>query len=162
MAEEKKEQSNYEVNFRELKSRIGFSVVLTFFAIKIDVSDGVEVRGACPLPGCSGKRSFTVNFQKQLFNCHTCKRGGDILDFVKAKENLNLKEAAQFIIEKIAPVFLGDKIVPPQLNEQTEDLMDWREAAIASTKLEIALLEQLLEMKHVLLKQLLRDKQNTT
>ncbi len=154
MAEEKK----YEVDFRELKALVSFGDVVKHYSIELDKVSDVESRGACPLPDCNGKRSFTVNFQKNVFKCHSCGCGGDVLDFVQYKNIITLKQAGQYIVDniKIVPVFLEDKIATPQSNEETEDLMDWREAAIASTKLEIALLEQLLEMKHVLLKQLLR------
>jgi DNA primase len=150
MVEEKK----YEIDFGELKSQISFEDVLKFYSIELYKVDKAEPRGACPLPDCNGKRSFTVNFQRNLFKCHACGRGGDILDFVKVKEGLNFKEAGEFLTEKF--IKSNHETV---VNEPSE----WWKTVIESTKLEIDLLEKLLEMKHALLEQLQRiDKQNTT
>ncbi len=89
---------NFAVNFRELKERITIQDVLRHFQVHINEWKNDEGRGSCPLPGCDGKRTFTVNTTKQVFKCHVCKRGGDIIDFVKIKQEFStLKEAGTFL-----------------------------------------------------------------
>lgn len=89
---------NYSVNFRKLKARVTMRDLLRHFEIRLPEWKDNEGRGSCPLPDCTGKRTFTVNTTKQVYRCHACKRGGDIIDFAKIKQGLStLKEAGAFL-----------------------------------------------------------------
>ena len=54
---------------------------------------GKELLCKCPFPDHKdGKPSFSVNIDKNLFQCFGCGRKGSIIDFVKDYDNLSLAE----------------------------------------------------------------------
>ena len=58
-------------------------------------SKGKELLCKCPFPDHKdGKPSFSVNIDKNLFQCFGCARKGSIIDFVKACKENNIKPIA--------------------------------------------------------------------
>ena len=57
---------------------------------------GSSLMGLCPFHS-EKTPSFSVSPQKNLYNCFGCRRGGDGIDFVMAKENLSFIEAVKKI-----------------------------------------------------------------
>jgi hypothetical protein len=49
-------------------------------------SYGDELRGCCPIHKGDNPTSFSVNVEKQLFHCHACGEGGDLLDLCEVVE----------------------------------------------------------------------------
>jgi len=58
-------------------------------------------RSPCPLPGCGHNDCFSVNSEKQFFNCFSCGRGGTVIDFEMLRAGLSEPlEAAKEIARK--------------------------------------------------------------
>src|ERR1700687_3949790 len=62
-----------------------------------------EFVGLCPLPLHRDTRpSFYVNVRKNLFYCHGCQRGGDLIRFVELSEHLSFRESLACLKQDIA------------------------------------------------------------
>jgi len=66
------------------------------------ISDGPEFVGLCPLHE-ETHASFYVNAQKNLFYCHGCTRGGDLIRFVELSRHLSFRESVAYLVEELAP-----------------------------------------------------------
>jgi DNA primase len=66
------------------------------------VSTGPEFVGLCPLHD-ETHPSFYVNAQKNLFYCHGCGRGGDLIRFVELSRHLSFRQSVAYLTEKLAP-----------------------------------------------------------
>jgi DNA primase len=60
-----------------------------------------EFVGLCPLHPDT-RPSFYVNARKNLFYCHGCHRGGDLIRFVELSENLSFRESLACLKQDIA------------------------------------------------------------
>src|SRR4051794_31017847 len=79
------------VDFKELRARARIADVLSAYQVELKVK-GERATGFCPLPGHQGERkssSFSVHLTKNLFNCFSCKRGGNAIDLVVLLEGLD-------------------------------------------------------------------------
>ncbi len=67
-------------------------------------SRGPEVAGLCPLHR-EAKPSFYVNRRKNVFYCHGCGRGGDLIRLMQVWEGLSFRQAAMRLspVENQAP-----------------------------------------------------------
>lgn len=84
------------VNYAELKSRIGMQEVLKHYGVfdKLRPS-GANLVGCCPIHQGTSPRQFSVNLERNAFNCFgDCKGGGNIFDFVAKMERVSLHQAA--------------------------------------------------------------------
>jgi DNA primase len=55
-------------------------------------------RGNCPFHESKSRSSFSVNLDSGGFYCFGCEvKGGDILDFVKLRDKVDFKRAAQIL-----------------------------------------------------------------
>lgn len=61
-----------------------------------------EVVGLCPLHRDS-RPSFYVNTGKNLFYCHGCGRGGDLIRFVELSQHLSFRQSVAYLQQQIAP-----------------------------------------------------------
>jgi len=66
------------------------------------VGAGSELAGLCPLHEDTHP-SFYVNTQKNLFYCHGCRCGGDLIRFVELSRHLSFRESVAFLQEELAP-----------------------------------------------------------
>jgi DNA primase len=66
------------------------------------VGHGPEFVGLCPLHE-ETHASFYVNAQKNLFYCHGCGRGGDLIRFVELSRHLSFRESVAHLAEELAP-----------------------------------------------------------
>jgi DNA primase len=71
-----------------------------------------ELVGLCPLHR-DNRPSFYVNVRKNLFYCHGCGRGGDLIRFVQLFLNLTFCQSVAHLKQQLAPAPLS------QLLEQT-------------------------------------------
>lgn len=61
-----------------------------------------EFVGLCPLHHHT-RPSFYVNARKNLFYCHGCGQGGDVIRFVELSEHLSFRQSLAFLQRQIAP-----------------------------------------------------------
>lgn len=66
--------------------------------------NGSQLRGPCPIHKSSSEksRSFSVNVEKQAFQCFGCGKKGNQLDLFAAVTGLPLLEAAWTLAERLA------------------------------------------------------------
>ena len=60
---------------------------------------GREYKGRCPFHD-EKSASFHVNPEKGLFHCFGCKAGGNVIDFVMRRENLEFVEALEWLARR--------------------------------------------------------------
>ena len=66
-----------------------------------------EFVGLCPLHGDT-RPSFYVNARKNLFYCHGCGQGGDLIRFVELSEHLSFRQSLAFSSGKwLLPAMAG-------------------------------------------------------
>src|SRR5208283_4713229 len=61
-----------------------------------------ELVGLCPLHRDT-RPSFYVNAHKNLFYCHGCGQGGDLIRFVQLSEHLSFHQSLVFLQRQITP-----------------------------------------------------------
>jgi len=61
-----------------------------------------EVLGMCPFHR-ETKPSFYVNVRKNLFYCHGCGLGGDLIRFVELSQDLSFRQSVAYLQQQIAP-----------------------------------------------------------
>jgi len=62
-----------------------------------------EFVGLCPLHRES-RPSFYVNVHKNVFYCHGCGRGGDLIRFVELSLKLPFRQSVEHLLQELAPV----------------------------------------------------------
>jgi DNA primase len=82
------------VDFKLVKDTVTIQMVIDHYNITGLKKSGNELRGACPLHKGEGKRTFHVNTIKSVFNCFSCSKRGNVLDFVAAMEQCSVRDAA--------------------------------------------------------------------
>jgi DNA primase len=66
------------------------------------VGTGPEFVGLCPLHE-ETHASFFVNEDKNVFYCHGCGRGGDLIRFVELSRHLSFRDSIAYLAEELAP-----------------------------------------------------------
>jgi len=61
---------------------------------------GNRFQALCPLHSDKKTPSFSVSPDKQLFHCFGCGKGGTVIHFIMAKENLDFMEAVKYLAER--------------------------------------------------------------
>ena len=98
-----------QLDYLTIRRRISFADVLALIDYEPTEVRGSQWRGACPLcqsdsPG--DVRCFSVNTQRQLFQCFRCQASGNSLDFWMAFSGQPLYQATHDLCTrlKITPV----------------------------------------------------------
>src|SRR4029450_11341220 len=60
-----------------------------------------EFVGFCPFHA-ETRPSFYVNARKNLFYCHGCERGGDLIRFVELSEHLSFRDSLAYLKQHMA------------------------------------------------------------
>ena len=89
-------------NLEQLKQRIGLLDYLRqrHWTAR-PAASGQELVGLCPLHRDS-RPSFYVNTRKNLFYCHGCGQGGDLIRFVELSEHLSFRQSLAFLQRQLA------------------------------------------------------------
>jgi len=84
------------VSFDQIKKTPGvMTKVLEFYGLLDDMKDrGAQLYGICPIHKGTNRSEFSVNREKSIFQCFSCKAKGDVISFVEAMENVERREAA--------------------------------------------------------------------
>ena len=61
-----------------------------------------EFVGLCPLRP-ETRPSFYVNTRKNLFYCHGCQQGGDLIRFIEISQHLSFRESLAWLQQELAP-----------------------------------------------------------
>lgn len=97
------------VNFNEIRTKVTLAMVLDYYGLKDFKRQGNMLTGACPVHGGDSPRAFHADLDKNLWHCFTrCKKGGNQLDFVAAKEGITVRDAAL----KLQAIFLDGSGLP--------------------------------------------------
>lgn len=81
----------------EIKSKLDIVDVVGGY-VRLQKS-GREYKGLCPFHG-EKTPSFMVNQERQVFHCHGCNEGGDLLSFVQKIERLDFRETLELLAER--------------------------------------------------------------
>jgi hypothetical protein len=100
------------VSFAEVKSSVRLEAVLDRYGLRSGFTERRgTLLGPCPICSGGGKRGFTISLAKNAWYCFgKCKRGGNVLDFVALKEDVDLRRAAELLSDWFA---LGLRGHPP-------------------------------------------------
>src|SRR5262249_522797 len=64
------------------------------YQVQLKKQPGDELRGPCPIHKGHNPDSFHANTEKNCFQCFSCGKRGNVLDFVAAMENCSVRDAA--------------------------------------------------------------------
>src|SRR5271167_3732970 len=91
------------VDFKEIKARVSLVQILERYGALPELSksgNGDRLSGACPIHGGTNKTHFRVSVSKNCWNCFgSCPAGGNMIDFVARKENIEFRDAALLMEE---------------------------------------------------------------
>ena len=62
------------IDYHELRRQITMREVLDLLGFQPTSRRGAQLRGPCPIPGCSSTsdRSFSVHLARQVYHCFAC------------------------------------------------------------------------------------------
>jgi DNA primase len=84
------------VDFKAVKAAITMEQLLTHYRLIDRFKHGKDsLSGPCPIHDGSNPTQFRISISKNVWNCFsTCKRGGNVLDFIAAMEDVSIHAAA--------------------------------------------------------------------
>src|SRR5262245_56651885 len=111
------------VDFKAIKQAVTIEQVLSHYQVNWLRRKGEELRGRCPIHQGEGQEAFHANTSKNNFNCFSCGKHGNVLDFVAAMEQCSVRDAAVKIQQWFsvsAPVTDQQKHAPAKQTPKTE------------------------------------------
>ena len=120
------------VDFKTTKEKVGMENVLIRYGLMGELQQAKNnLVGCCPIHKGTKKGQFSVNLERNIFNCFgDCKSGGNVLDFVAKMEKVSLHDAALLLQEWFPnpkePETKPEKVAPIQepkpVTEEKRDL----------------------------------------
>jgi DNA primase len=108
------------IDYRQLRQQITMREVLDLIGFQPTWRRGPQLRGACPIPGCSSAsdRSFSVHLTRQVYHCFACRSRGNALDLWAAIRDLPIHQAAMDLcqVTKLDPLWLSASHLIPTLH----------------------------------------------
>lgn len=104
------------VDFKSIKAAVSIEMLLARYNVNWLRRKDDELRGRCPIHQGEGTDTFHASVSKNVFNCFSCKKRGNVLDFVAAMEKCSVRDAAV----KIAEWFSVDGAEPKKGSERIE------------------------------------------
>lgn len=92
------------VDFTHVKSSVTMEQILMHYGIRDQfraTGSGHSLRGPCPIHGGEDRQVFSIDLTKNVWICHSskCSCGGNVLDFVRLKEQATIRQAAILLCE---------------------------------------------------------------
>jgi DNA primase len=108
---------NKWINFQHIKQTVSIEDLLHHYGKRDKFREnGDQLTGFCPLPCHTGKGkkspSFSVNTEKNAWQCFSCNKGGNIFDFVMLMEGLETVRSAGLWIVEHFPTAAADPDKP--------------------------------------------------
>ena len=84
------------IDYHQLRQQITMREVLDLVGFQPTSRHGSQLRGRCPIPGCSSAShdSFSVHLAQQVYHCFACRSRGNALDLWAAVRGLPIYRAA--------------------------------------------------------------------
>ncbi len=83
------------IDYRAVRESVPISRILAHWSFEPTVCWGDRLRGRCLLADCRGpNRSLSIDMERSLWYCFTCRRGGDQLELWRLVRRLSLYVAA--------------------------------------------------------------------
>jgi DNA primase len=89
---------------RQVKERLDIVEIVSAY-VRLQRA-GREFTGLCPFHS-EKSPSFTVNREKQLWYCHGCSQGGDLIEFVQKVEGTDFRQTLEALAEKAGVTLEG-------------------------------------------------------
>jgi len=81
------------VDFASVKQAVPIAAVLQRYQVQNLKKHGAELRGRFPIHKGESTESFHANTEKNCFQCFSCGKRGNVLDFVAAMEGCGVRDA---------------------------------------------------------------------
>jgi DNA primase len=116
------------IDFRKLRMDVDFPALLRHYQVKLRIN-GAQGQGFCPLPTHRGQRkspSFSVNFDKRIWQCFGCKARGNAIDFAvrmeghKPSDTRAVREVAEMLVRDFLSNEAERKSRPAQRREMPQ------------------------------------------
>ena len=107
------------IDYRQLRQQITMREILDLIGFQPTSRHGSQLRGPCPIPGCSSAsdRSFSVHLARQVYHCFACRSRGNPLDLWAAVRGLPIHQAAMDLchVTNLDPPRLAASHLSPML-----------------------------------------------
>lgn len=109
------------VSFAEVKRCVRVEQVLALLSWRYVRRNLHQLRGPCPIHKSSTSRScvFSVNLTRDVWYCHKCKTGGDVIDLYARAKGISTHDAALELCA-ILNLSRGARVVAEYLRQGTE------------------------------------------
>ena len=122
------DSKNNWVDFKTVKKQVSIEMVLDRYGLMGDLKkSGKNLVGCCPIHKGSNSRQFSVDPERNIFNCFgNCKAGGNVMDFVammefENKETESIRKAALMLKDWFLTESADEKVKHSQPDQGSED-----------------------------------------